>query len=150
MAILPAFPYDPQRQISIFRKPCKYNFINLLVALCWHPKKPRTIKELQSLGEDLGVIFEWVVAQELWRKLCISSTNDMPNYLNFWQSKQHEIDFILPEQQIYLEVKKGESSPINFTWFLKNFPKSYLTVINKTVFNSKHINGITLEDFLLS
>lgn len=151
MTVIPAFSYDPQRQISIFRKPCKYHFINLLVALCWHPQKPRTIQELKSLEQGLGVIFEWTVAQEIWRKLCISSSNDMPNHLNFWQSKEHEIDFLMPNSSIYLEVKKGESTPINFTWFLKIFPHTAcLTVINKNRFNSKRIQGITLEDFLLS
>lgn len=149
MTIIPAFPYDVDRQISIFRKPCKYHFINLLVALCWHPKKPKTIQELKQLGEDLGTIFEWVVAQEIWRKICIFSQEDLPNHLNFWQSKDHEIDFVLPDKQIYLEVKKGAYSPINFTWFLKSFPKASLIIVNKNQFNSKKITGITLEDFLL-
>lgn len=149
MTVIPVFPYDHDRKISIFRKPCKYHFINLLMALSWHPKKPRTIEELKQLGEDLGPIFEWVVAQEIWRKLCISSKENLPDHLNFWQSKEHEIDFILPEKQIYIEVKKGGYSSIDFIWFLKSFKKSSLTVINQNNFNSQRINGITLEEFLL-
>jgi uncharacterized protein len=149
MTIIPVFPYDLDRKISIFRKPCKYHFINLLMALSWHPKKPRTIDELKQLGEDLGPIFEWVVAQEIWRKICIHSKEDLPNHLNFWQSKEHELDFILPDQQIYIEVKKGAYSPMNFTWFLKSFKTSSLTVINQNKFNSERINGISLEDFML-
>ncbi|MGD0466425.1 MAG: ATP-binding protein [Gammaproteobacteria bacterium] len=149
MTVVPVFPYDIDRKISIFRKPCKYHFINLLMALCWHPKKPRTINELKQLGQDLGSIFEWTVAQEIWRKLCISSTEDLPDHLNFWQSKEHEIDFILPNKQMYIEVKSGACSPTDFIWFLKSFNKSCLTVINKNSFNTERIKGITLEDFLL-
>lgn len=58
LTVIPAFPYDPQRNISIFRKPCKYYFVNVLMAICWHPKKPRTIADLKNMGVDLGAIFE--------------------------------------------------------------------------------------------
>lgn len=150
MTVLPAYPYDAEKKITLFRKPCKYHFINVLAALCWHPQKPRTIEELKGLGEGLGVVFEWVVAQEIWRKICINATEDLPDHLNFWQSKEHEIDFVLSESRQYLEVKAGNSSPTNFIWFLQGFPKSELTVINKKSFTTAKIQGITFEDFLLS
>lgn len=56
LTVIPAFLYDTQRKISIFRKPCKYHFVNLLAAICWHPKKPRTILDLKNLGKDLGTL----------------------------------------------------------------------------------------------
>lgn len=148
ITIIPSFPFDPQKQTSLFRKPSKYHFINLLAALCWHPQKPRTILELKNLNKDLGPVFEWVVAQEISRKLCISSA-DLPTHLNFWQSKDHEIDFFLPDQSLYLEVKVGQTSPTEFLWFLKSFKKEYLLVISKNRFETERIIGITLEDFLL-
>ncbi|MBY0545511.1 MAG: ATP-binding protein [Gammaproteobacteria bacterium] len=149
MAVIPAFHYDNERQISLFRKPCKYHFINLNVALSWHPEKPRTIDGLKMLGEGLGVIYEWTVAQEIWRRICIKGENDLPEHLNFWQSKEHEIDFVLPDENKFIEVKSGSFNPMNFTWFLKNFQHNQLTVINKNHFDTERIKGITLEDFLL-
>ncbi len=150
MTVIPAYPYDFDKKISVFRKPCKYHFINVLAALCWHPKKPRTIDELKMLGPDLGVVFEWVVAQEIWRKICIQGGDDLPDHLSFWQSKEHEIDFVLPEQNIYLEVKSGQYQPTNFIWFLKSFDKEKLIVINKNQFASERMIGVTLDEFLLS
>jgi predicted AAA+ superfamily ATPase len=148
ITIIPSFPYDPQKQTSLFRKPCKYHFINMLAALCWHPQKPRTILELKNLDKDLGPVLEWVVAQEISRRLCISS-DDLPSQLNFWQSHDHEIDFLLPEQSLYIEVKSGQTSPTEFMWFLKSFKKEKLLVIGKNQFETERITGITLEDFLL-
>ncbi len=148
LTIIPAFPYDPQRKIAIFRKPCKYHFVNLLAAICWHPKKPRTIADLKSLGEELGAIFEWAVAQEIWRRICISSADELPEHIHFWQSHDHEIDFILPEKNRYLEVKTGVAHPTDFIWFLNTFQNGELTVINKKSFNTQKITGITLADFL--
>jgi uncharacterized protein len=150
MTIIPSFPYDKERKITLFRKPCKYHFTNLLMALCWHPAKPRTIAELKACDKDLGPIFEWVVAQEIWRKFCISSAENLPDHLNFWQSNQHEIDFILPEKNLLLEVKVGKANITDFMWFLKIFNTEKLTIINKNCFESQRLIGITLEDFLLS
>lgn len=148
MVIEPAFPYDPERHLTIFRKPCKYHFVNLLVALCWHPEKPRTIAELQALGPSLGVIFEWAVAQEIWRRTCISQSESMPEHLHFWQSKSHEIDFVLPDLKAYIEVKSGSENPVYFSWFIKNFPQGTLTVINQNTFTTNRLQGMTLEAFL--
>ncbi len=73
MTVIPSFPYDNQRNITLFRKPCKYHFVNLLMAICWHPKKPRTIDELKQLDKkDLASLYEWTVAQEIWRRICIA------------------------------------------------------------------------------
>jgi len=151
MTVIPSFPFDTDRNISLFRKPCKYHFTNLLMAICWHPKKPRTIDELKQLsGADLAAIFEWTVAQELWRRLCVAKSQDVPDHLNFWQSKEHEIDFVLPDEQIYIEVKSGKSAATDFIWFLKSFHQARLTVINQSTFETERITGISLENFLLA
>lgn len=148
LTIMPSFPYDPERKISIFRKPCKYHFVNVLAAICWHPKKPRTIANLKNLGKDLGAILEWTVAQEIWRRACISNSGELPEHMNFWQSNDHEIDFIVPNQKIYIEVKAGIAQATDFIWFLNTFQNDKLTVINKNHFDTEGIAGITLEDFL--
>lgn len=148
LTIVPAFPYDPQRKITIFRKPCKYHFVNLLAAICWHPEKPRTIADLKNLDKDLGALFEWTVAQEIWRQICIKSNNELSEHINFWQSQDHEIDFILPDINVYLEVKVGSTQPTDFIWFLNTFNNQELTVINKNSFETQKINGISLENFL--
>jgi len=147
LTVIPAFPYDPQRKITLFRKPCKYHFVNLLMAICWHPKKPRSIEDLKNLQKDLGALFEWTVAQEVWRRMCISE-NETPEHIHFWQSKDHEIDFVLPEKNMYLEVKAGNAQPTDFIWFLNNFSDQKLIVINKNNFVTQKITGIHLEDFL--
>jgi uncharacterized protein len=149
ITVVPSFPYDLNKNITLYRKPCKYHFVNVLAALCWHPKKPRTIDELKNLGKDLGPLFEWVVAQEIWRKLCIENSEGLPEHLDFWQSKEHEIDFILPEKKIYIEVKAGSNHPNEFIWFLKSFLHDSLLTIGKNRFESQRMIGITLEDFLL-
>lgn len=148
LTIIPVFPYDPQRKMTMFRKPCKYHFVNLLAAICWHPKKPRTIDDLKNLGKELGTIFEWTVAQEIWRRTCISSANGPPEHMNFWQSHDHEIDFIVADKNRYLEVKAGSAHPTEYIWFLNTFRNEKLTVINKNHFNTQKITGITLENFL--
>ncbi|MBX9587355.1 MAG: ATP-binding protein [Gammaproteobacteria bacterium] len=150
LTVIPSFPLDTQRDITLFRKPCKYHFINLLVAICWHPQKPRTVNDLIHLDSGLGAIYEWTVAQELWRRTCISSSHELSEHMNFWQTSDHEIDFVLPEIPLYLEVKSGNFHPTNFIWFLKSFIKGKLIVINKNRFETERIIGITLEDFLLS
>jgi predicted AAA+ superfamily ATPase len=149
MMIIPVFPYDADRELTCFRKPCKYHFTNLLAAFAWHPKKPRTITDLQNLGDALGVVYEWAIAQELWRRACITQADHMPEYLNFWHSKTHEIDFVLPEKQQYFEIKLGKSNAVEFLWFLKSFHQETLTVINTQTFDSERIIGITMENFLL-
>lgn len=149
ITVIPSFPYDLDKKITLYRKPCKYHFVNLLAALCWHPKKPRTIEELKNLGKDLGPLYEWSVAQEIWRRLCIENAEGLPDNLDFWQSKEHEIDFLLPENKIYIEVKSGRTHANDFAWFLKSFQHASLIAVGQNRFDTQKIVGITLEDFLL-
>lgn len=149
MIISPMYPYDPEKKITFFRKPCKFQFINLLAAICWHPQKPRSIAEFKAMGKSFGCIYEWVVAQEIWRRQCLENLEGIPDHLYFWQSNEHEIDFILPEENQHIEVKSGQSSALEFMWYGKCFKKSVLTVVNKGRFDSQNVHGITLEDFLM-
>ncbi|MFU8779805.1 MAG: ATP-binding protein, partial [Kiritimatiellia bacterium] len=60
----------------------------------------------------------------------------------------HEIDFVLAPDE-YIEVKRGRSGPLDFGWFAQTFPKARLTAISASRFETDHIRGITLRDFLL-
>jgi len=150
MLLLPAYPFDPDKSVSLFRKECKYHFTNLFFAICMHPQKPRTIEELKSLPPTIfAPILEWVVAQEIWRQSCIA--NKEIDFLNFWQTAEHEIDFVIPEANTWLEVKSGRQQITDFLWFTRHLHNNQnLTVINQSLFNSKRINGITLSNFLES
>ena len=72
----------------------------------------------------------------------------MPEVLSFWQGKEHEIDFVLDDNE-FLEIKLGAVSVVEFSWFPRSFPKSRLKVVNQNRFRSDRIEGLTLEDFLL-
>ena len=68
--------------------------------------------------------------------------------MSFWQSSEHELDFVLAPDR-FIEVKRGRTGPLDFTWFPKCFPKGRLTVVSESRFETDRIHGITLEDFLL-
>ena len=72
----------------------------------------------------------------------------MPEHMNFWQSQSHELDFVCSIEQ-HLEVKRGQVSPVEFSWWPRSFPEGHLTVINDERFETERIRGITLADFLL-
>ncbi len=150
MILLPAYPYDISKKISIFRKECKYHFINVFFALCMHPLKPRSIEELKALpATTFASILEWVVAQEIWRQSCIANVD--LDILNFWQTDKHEVDFVMPKQKLWIEVKSGREQATSFSWFAKQIlGDQQLQVINQAHFTAKRMRGLTLHDFLLS
>jgi len=149
MIIAPAYPYDLDRKITSLKKQCKYHFTNLFIAMCMHPRKPRTIAELKAIpSATFAAILEWLVAQELWRRACNTNTNS--DFLNFWQTSQHEVDFVVPDENLWLEVKSGKEQPSNLLWFTKHTNNDQiLTIINQTKFDTQRIKGITMEEFLL-
>ena len=116
MCVAPCHAWDPGRGVAVLRKPCKYHFTNLLAAACWSPHRPRTVQDLRGLPPEVqGTWLEWAVAQELFRRRCIAG-EELPEQLLFWQSREHEIDFLV-EPGHYLEVKRGPASAMDFTWF---------------------------------
>jgi uncharacterized protein len=148
MCIGTAFAWDNERKIMVRRKPAKFHFINLLVALSWHPDNPRSISDFQSFPPmQQGVWLEWAVAQELWRRAAFRG-DDFPELQKFWQGADHELDFVADESN-FIEVKRGKVSAGDFAWFPRTFPKGRLTLINKDRFETSFCRGITLEDFLI-
>ena len=147
MCVAPCYAWDSSLKSPVARKPCKYHFTNLLVAACWSPQRPRTIMEFLGLPPEVqGKWLEWTVAQELWRRRCIAG-EEVPEMLLFWQSKEHELDFVTALNS-FLETKRGPTSPIDFSWFERVVPGSRLLVVSDTNYETRSVKGIRLDDFL--
>ena len=117
--------------------------------MAWHPGHLRSPADFYALSEEeQGVILEWAVAQECWRRAAVRG-DEMPEKMAFWRSEKHEIDFVITSDE-FIEVKRGRSGPLDFGWFSKIFPHAKLTVISSSRFKTDHIEGITFEDFLAS
>lgn len=149
LVLCPAYPINGNNGKPLWRQPCKYHFVNTLAAMCWHPESIRTPQELESSPKLHGQMLEWAVAQELFRRRCLKGLEPVPEDIAFWQSKTHEIDFVASYPDEWIEVKRGAEDPFHFQWFLTTHPTGRLTLINATRFETKRIQGITLEDFLL-
>lgn len=145
--VVPTYPWDTDREIKILRKPCKYHFTNLLTAATYHRERIRKVEDFNILSEhEQGLWYEWVVAQELLRRNAIAGKEILAP-LSFWQNRDHELDFVESPNH-FLEVKRGASSPMEFSWFYRHLPNKTLTVINSFEFQSGAVQGVTLENFL--
>jgi len=141
--------WDASHRVWLPRKPAKYPFINLLAAVAWHPLHPRSPDDFDRLPEsEQGMIMEWAVAQEIWRRRAVAG-EDLPELLTFWLTREHEIDYMV-EPDRFVEVKRGAVTPLEFAWFERSFPKGQLLVVNPRRFETSHVRGLTLEDFLLA
>lgn len=148
MVVRTSHQWDPDKKSPRLKKAAKYHFVNCLAALAWHPARIRRLEDLHRLtAQQLGAWYEWAAAQELWRRAVLESTE---GHVYYWQSKQHEIDFIAtaPAENHY-EIKAGKASPSEFLWFPKTFPHAHLTVVSTERFETGFCTGITMEDFLL-
>lgn len=147
--IIPAYPVDIEKETLILRKPCKYHYMNLLVALSYHPARLRSADDFQALSEaEQGMWYEWLVAQELQRRRALFGEATLEP-LGFLQNKNHEIDFYDPREQ-FIEVKRGKCTALEFAWFARQFKKHQLKVINKNKFSTQTVQGLSLEDYLLA
>ena len=147
LTVASCYYWDASRRIELRRKPCKFHFINLLAAVVWVPSKIRSIADFELMpNPEQAKFYEWLVAQELWRRAAIRG-DEYPERLNFWQSDNYEIDFVVTKD-LMIEVKLGRASPLDFHWFPKIFPKAHLKVITTNPFKTDKIEGVLLEDFL--
>jgi predicted AAA+ superfamily ATPase len=148
MALAPTFKWDASRHVAVRRAPCKFSFINLLVALSFDSVGMRSLEDFERADpQRQGQWLEWLVAQELWRRNARAGT-EIPEQLLFWSSKEHEIDFVAG-QEAYVEVKRGQSSALEFGWFARSFPHARLTVVCDTPFEAPQVRGVRAEEFLL-
>jgi len=148
MSVASCFAWDESHRRINRRRPCKFHVTNLLVATVWHPGRLRRPADFHALSaDDQGGLIEWLVAQELFRRAALRG-DEFPEVMSFWQSSENELDFVLAPDR-FIEVKRGRTGPLDFTWFPKCFPTGHLTVISRSRFETDHIHGITLEEFLL-
>jgi predicted AAA+ superfamily ATPase len=146
-AVVPQYPWDQDRGIPILRKPCKYPFMNLLVAVAYHPARLRTPEDFLNLSPEVqGCFYEWLMAQELMRRFALEGREILAPLL-FWQNAEHEVDYVITSKE-FLEVKRGASSQLEFSWFAKQFPKAQLTVVNTKSFGTDTVTGVSFEHYL--
>jgi uncharacterized protein len=147
--VIPAYPWDSDRQIKILRKPCKYHFTNLLAAIAYHPDRIRRVDDFLALSQQQqGIWYEWLIAQELLRRHAMEGEEILEPFA-FWQNQKHELDFVASPTE-FLEVKRGASTPVEFGWFPRQFPHKTLRVINAVDFQAGPVQGVSLEQFLLN
>ena len=147
LSVVPANAWDASRARPNRRKPCKYHFANLLVAVAWHPEHPRTPADIRDMSpEQHGALLEWTAVQEFWRRQCCKH-GEVPETVPFWQSDKHELDIVTGPNE-FLEIKRGKTSPLDFAWFGKVFPKGHLTVVSASRYETDRITGVTFDDFL--
>jgi predicted AAA+ superfamily ATPase len=148
MCVSSCLSVDASSGVPLPRKAHKYHWIHLLTALSFHPSKPRSIQDFKNFSsEEQEQWLEWLVAQELWRKAAVSGS-DQPEIQYYWHSDKNELDFKQSNGE-WIEVKRGATSPLEFSWFPKVFPKQHLKVISQTQFRVPFAEGLLLEDFLL-
>lgn len=149
LAVIPSYQWDAQRDVPLQRKPAKFHFINLSVALSFSPNRMTSVDDFKRLPpSEKSKWVEWLVAQELFRRQCIAGAQD-PEAIWFWASADHEIDFVDSRRNLY-EVKLGRSGPVDFAWFSKVLPKRNLLVVAGDEFRSATLKGITISQFLLA
>ena len=148
MCVGQALAWEPSRRIGLARRPAKFPMTNLLVAAAWSPERLRSVDDFNQLPADIqGKWREWLVAQELRRRAALRG-EDFPERMHYWQSAEHEIDFVL-DRDTYLEVKSGRTSALEFAWFARMFPRARLLVVGQDRFDARSVTGMTMEDFLL-
>lgn len=149
LALLPAWPWDANTKTLQLRKRCKFHFINCGAVTAFHPAAPRYVHEVKALpAATQAILLEWLIAQEIWRRAVLAGAEN-PEAIGYWTSKEHEIDFVTPDRQL-IEVKRGRAGLLDFAWFPQCLPKDRLTVICDTPFATAQVQGVTVEQFLLS
>jgi predicted AAA+ superfamily ATPase len=143
-----AFAWDPQRRTALRRRPAKFPPINLLAAVAFDGARLRSVDGFRALPPEVqGRWFEWLVAQEIARRAAVRGV-DSPETLHYWKGDQNEVDYVV-RPELWLEVKRGARSALDFSWFPRAFPRAQLWVAGSARFEAERIRGLTLEDLLL-
>lgn len=148
LVLKPRLQKDLEKNIFLIKKPCKFTFSNTLVASVFHPKEIRYVTDFENLeSHEQSFLFECLILQELERRTNWSGLN-LDKEVGFWKSENNEIDFT--QEDLLFEAKLGSATPHEFKWFANVFPKKKLTIVNKNVFETKNMTGITIHDFLMN
>ncbi len=148
LILRPLLQKDIDKNIFLQKKPCKFLFSNTLAATVLHPNSYRYLSDYKELDSDSrSFLLECLVLQELQRRIYFKKIS-FDTEIGFWKSEKNEIDFVVDND--LFEVKSGNASPLDFSWFHKTFPKHKLTIINKKNFETDQLKGVTIHDFLMS
>ncbi|HEU4418905.1 MAG TPA: AAA family ATPase [Planctomycetota bacterium] len=147
MCIGSAFAWDPSRRIALRRKPAKFPPINLLAAVAFDGSRLRSVTDFEALPPEVqGRWWEWLVAQELWRRAALRG-EQTPEELLFWASGDREIDYVV-RPELWIEVKRGGASALEFAWFARSFPRAELRIVGRERFAADRIRGLTMAELL--
>lgn len=148
MSVLPSYQFNYEKKVPELRKPCKFHFINLAVAIAFSEHYVRSIHDFHQLPNEIKAKWlEWGIAQELYRRRCVKGQN--PEEIYFWKSEKNEVDFLI-DNDVFIEVKLGKVNPSEFSWFPKVFPNKKLLIVCTERFETSFCKGVTLSDFLLA
>jgi len=147
MCIGSAFAWDPSRRIALRRKPAKFPPINLLAAVAFDGSRLRSVTDFKALPPEVqGRWWEWLVAQEIWRRAALRG-EQTPEELLFWASGDREIDYVV-RPELWIEVKRGGASAMEFAWFVYSFPRAELWIVGRECFAADRIRGLTMAELL--
>lgn len=140
--------WDADRRVAVRRKPAKFPPTNLLAAVAFDRARLRSVADFADLRPEVqGRWFEWLVAQEIWRRAAIRG-DDVPEQLPFWAGGEHELDFVV-RPDLLVEVKRGGAGALESAWFPRTFPQARLWVVGRDRFTAGPIRGVTATDLLL-
>lgn len=149
LCVVPTIQCDPKTGRKFYRKSMKLSLCNMLMAVATSSNRIRSIEDFNALPpEEQGKFYEWLVAQELWRKNSLEETEYLGE-LSYFRDGDNEIDFVIDKNSA-LEVKRGQASPYEFQWLNTNQPDIKVKVICSNQINMKNVQSISIEDFLLS
>lgn len=147
MCVGSSFAWDEGRGIAVRRRPAKFPPINLLAAIAFDRSRLRSVDDFLALSPEMqGRWYEWLVAQEVWRRAARRG-EAAPDELAHWSSKQHEVDFVV-RPDLLVEVQRGQSGLLEFGWFPASFPRAESWVVARTPFSAQRIRGLTLVELL--
>jgi predicted AAA+ superfamily ATPase len=139
--------FDPSRRVAVARRPAKYPPINLLAAVAFDRARLRSAADFLALpAPEQGRWWEWLVAQEIWRRAARRG-DPVPEDLLYWSTRDREIDYVV-SPRLLVEVKRGGGSAFEYAWFPRTFPEAELWVVTRARFEADRIRGRTLADLL--
>ena len=142
-----AWAWDENRKIAVRQRPAKFPPTNLLAAVAFDRSRLRSVADFKALApEEQGRWYEWLLAQEIWRRAAIRG-EDTPDQLLYWRSSAHEIDYVV-RPELLIECKRGQTSALEFGWFGKTFPRSELWIVGRDAFLGQRIRGRTFAELL--
>jgi predicted AAA+ superfamily ATPase len=148
LCVVPTIQCDPKTGKKFYRKSIKLELCNLLMAVATSPHQLRSIADFIALPPaEQGKFYEWLVAQELWRRNSLKEI-EYQGELSYFRSGENEIDFIVGKDAA-IEVKRGQASPHEFNWLRTEHPDLMVKVICSNKIEMQRVSSESIEGFLL-